>query len=160
MSTATPHAQGSPRPHGRGLKFGIVVARFNAHVTDRLLAGALRGLAACGVAKKDVTVVRVPGAVELPLAAARLLRGPRHGVLALGCVIRGETTHYDYVCGMAADGLLRVMLDARKPVAFGVLTCDTEAQAMARAGDGDDNKGFEAALVAVETARLKPEKAS
>jgi 6,7-dimethyl-8-ribityllumazine synthase len=155
MSAASPHPS-SAAPSGRGLRVGVVAARFNAGVVDRLLAGARRGLRATGVADSDVTTVRVPGAVEIPLAAQRLLANGADAVLALGCVVRGETTHYDFVCRMVADGVLRVMLDAGRPVAFGVLTCDTEAQAMARAGDGPDNKGYEAALVAVETAASRP----
>ncbi len=159
MSTATSFGSEAARPDGRGLRFGVVVARFNSDITERLLRGALRGFSACGVEAADVMVVRVPGAVELPLGAQRLLRAPHFaaGVAVLGCVIRGETTHYDYVCRAATDGVLRVMLDESKPVAFGVLTCETAGQALSRAGDGDDNKGFEAALTAVETARLRTE---
>jgi 6,7-dimethyl-8-ribityllumazine synthase len=159
MSTATPYGSAAALPDGRGLRFGVAVARFNADVTEPLLAGALRGFAACGVAPADVLVVRTPGAVELPLAAQRFLRKPFElaGVVALGCVIRGETTHYDYVCRAATDGILRVMLDESRPVAFGVLTCETREQALRRAGPGDDNKGYEAALTAVEGARFRPE---
>ncbi|HYC76324.1 MAG TPA: 6,7-dimethyl-8-ribityllumazine synthase [Planctomycetota bacterium] len=153
MSAASPHRSDAATPDGRGRRIGVVAARFNAGVCDRLLAGARRALRAAGTADADVVEVRVPGAVELPLAAQRLLDasgGRCDAVVALGCVIRGETSHYDVVCRMAADGLMRASLDARRPVAFGVLTCDHESQAWARAGDGPDNKGYEAALVALE----------
>jgi 6,7-dimethyl-8-ribityllumazine synthase len=166
MSTASPFGKAAPRLDGRALRIGVAAARFNAAITDRLLDGALRGLKAAGVPDASVVVVRVPGAVELAYAAQALFRGsptlgkPVDGVVALGCVLRGETAHFDYVCGMAADGLLRAMSDSGKPVAFGVLTCDHEAQALARAGSGDDNKGFEAAATVVECATLRPEGSS
>ncbi len=140
-------------PDGRGRKVAIVVARFNSEITDRLLAGALRGLAAAGVDDANITVTSVPGAVEIPFAAQRIV-GRNDAVIALGAVIRGETSHYDYVCDIVSNGVMRVMLDSGCPIAFGVLTCDTDAQALARAGDGDDNKGFEAARVALEMADL------
>jgi 6,7-dimethyl-8-ribityllumazine synthase len=152
MSAATPHSTKPVALAGRGLRIGVVAARFNADVVDRLVEGARRGLKASGVRDGDVTWVRVPGAVEIPLAAERLLERGADAVVALGCVIRGDTTHYDYVCRMVADGVMRVMLDRSRPVAFGVLTCENEAQASARAGGGRDNKGYEAALTAVETA--------
>ena len=166
MSIATPFGPTAPRLDGRSLRVGVVAARFNAAIVDRLIEGARRGLKSVGVPDDAVVLVRVPGAVELPFAAQALLKGSDRlgpavdAVVALGCVLRGETTHYDYVCRMAADGLMRVMLDFGKPVVFGVLTCDHEAQALARAGSGEDNKGFEAALTAVESATLRPEKTS
>lgn len=137
---------------GRGRRIGIVVSRFNAAITESLLAAARRTLSDAGVGSGDVTVVTVPGAFEIPIAAERLLRKAGvDGVLALGAVIRGDTPHFDYVCRAVTDGCLRVALDARKPVCFGVLTCDTLAQAQARSGAGDDNKGAECARALLET---------
>jgi 6,7-dimethyl-8-ribityllumazine synthase len=100
-------------------------------------------------------VAHVPGAVEIPLAAGAFLESGRFdAAVALGAVIRGETDHYDHVCRMAGEGVMRVMMETGRPVAFGVLTCDTDDQALARCGEGEDNKGFEAALVALEMASL------
>lgn len=141
---------------GRGLSVAVVVSRFNEDVTSRLLDGTRSALAAMGVAAADVRVVSVPGAVEIPAAALWLARGGRiDAVVALGAVIRGETSHYDVVCRMVADGCLRVMLDTGTPVAFGVLTCDDDAQALARSAADRTNKGYEAAEVAVEMANLR-----
>jgi 6,7-dimethyl-8-ribityllumazine synthase len=138
-----------------GLRFAVVVARFNADVTDRLLRGALDCLAEHGARDEDVEVLRVPGAWELPQTAARLVeRGRSDAIVALGCVIRGETPHFDYVCAEASRGLGAVALASRIPVLFGVLTTDTREQAMARAADGPSNKGYETALAAVEMATL------
>lgn len=141
--------------NGKGRRFAIVVSRFNELVTDRLLAGAQACLEQHDVASDDVVVYSVPGAWELPLAADRILRaGGFDGVVALGCVIRGETPHFDYVSSGATNGLLRVALDHGAPVAFGVLTTDDTAQAMARAGGKAGNKGWEAALTVLEMADL------
>jgi 6,7-dimethyl-8-ribityllumazine synthase len=141
---------------GRGLRIGIVVARFNEEITTRLYESALRGLYEMGVQKDGIVGVTVPGAVEIPLAAQTLVKHQRvDAVVALGAVIRGETSHYDYVCSMVADGCLRVSLDHGLPVAFGVLTCDTVEQAEARSGPRETNKGFEAACVAIEMATLQ-----
>ena len=132
-----------------GAGIGIVAARFNARFTDRLLEGALRVLARHGVA--DPTVVRVPGAFELPLAARHLAQaGGIEAVIALGAVVRGETSHFDYVCDACAHGVMRAALDERVPVIFGVLTTDDDEQAAARAGGAHGNKGEEAALAALE----------
>ncbi len=145
----------SGHARGEGRRIAIVVSRFNSDVTERLLQGALRGLKKAGVVDSAVTVARVPGAVEIPLAAAKLAEDGRcDAIVALGAVIRGDTSHYDYVCKIVADGVLHVMMSTGRPVAFGVLTCDTDEQAMARSGPGDDNKGFESALVALEMASL------
>lgn len=136
---------------GTGLSMGIVASQWHTVVMDGLLGGARRALADAGV--EQVEELRVPGAFELPLGAASLLE--RHdGVVALGVVIRGGTPHFDYVCRAATDGLLRVSLDARRPVGFGVLTCDDEAQAVARAGlpGSVEDKGAEAAQAAVALA--------
>lgn len=145
--------QGSLRGDGR--RIAIVVGRFNEVVTDRLLAGAEACLEAHGVAAADIAVYSVPGAWELPLAVDRILRSAAcDAVIALGCVIRGDTPHFDYVAGGATDGLLRAALDHGVPVAFGLLTTEDTDQAMARAGGKAGNKGWEAALTALEMADL------
>jgi 6,7-dimethyl-8-ribityllumazine synthase len=133
----------------------VLAARFNASVTDELLVGALAALSEHGAAESDVTVIRVPGAWELPQAAARAVATERFdAVVTLGCVIRGETPHFDYVCQEATLGLGAVARSARIPVVFGVLTTDDLAQAEGRAGEGPDNKGYETALAAVEMAAV------
>ena len=140
---------------GRGLKFGIVVSRFNEIVTGPLLSGALDVLGRHGVADSDVTVVKVPGAMEIPQAARRLaLRGNVDGVLCLGAVIRGETPHFDYICAEVSRGVAAVHRETGLPVIFGVLTTHTLEQALDRAGGKNGNKGAEAALAALEMANL------
>ena len=135
----------------RGLKFAIVVARFNGRITEKLLEGARDALKKAHADSFDEYFV--PGAFELPLAAKQLL--PRyHGVIALGAVIRGETPHFDYVAAESARGLQQVALEGGKPVAFGVLTTDTYEQAAARAGGDRGNKGYDAAMTAIEMARF------
>jgi 6,7-dimethyl-8-ribityllumazine synthase len=136
----------------RGLRFAIVVARFNSGITDKLLTGAQKALTDAGA--KSSRVFWAPGAFELPLIAQRVARG-FHAIIALGAVIRGETPHFDYVAGAAAQGLLRVMLDTGTPVAFGVLTTNTLAEAEARAGGAHGNKGYDAAMTAIEMARFR-----
>ena len=139
----------------KGLKFAIVVARFNSFITDRLLAGALDALTRSGAGPSDVEVVRVPGSWELPLTVQTLAKQRRHdAIIALGAVIRGDTAHFDYVAGQAAIGLARVPLDTGIPVAFGVLTTNTVEQAIDRAGGKSGNKGFDAAMTAIEMARV------
>jgi 6,7-dimethyl-8-ribityllumazine synthase len=133
----------------RGLKFAIVVARFNRDITEKLLEGARQALAEAGAA--GVEVFYVPGAFELPLAAKRLMK-TYHAIVALGAVIRGETPHFEYVASAAACGLQQVALESGIPVAFGVLTTDTYEQAAARAGGKNGNKGYDAAMTAVEMA--------
>jgi 6,7-dimethyl-8-ribityllumazine synthase len=134
-----------------GLRIAVIVARFNADITDRLLEGAQEALAQHGVRESDVEVVRVPGAWELPQTAARATEAGRFdAVVTLGCVIRGETPHFDYVCQEATLGLGAVARDSDVPVVFGVLTTDDHGQAAARAGRGRDNKGYEAAVAALE----------
>ena len=135
----------------RGLKFAIVVARFNAEITEKLLDGAQEALAAAGA--ESVRVFRVPGAFELALAARKLAKS-YDGIIALGAVIRGETPHFDYVAGAAANGLQQVALETGTPVAFGVLTTNTMAEAEARAGGNRGNKGYDAAMTAIEMARF------
>jgi 6,7-dimethyl-8-ribityllumazine synthase len=140
---------------GSGLRFGIVVSRFNSFITDRLLSAAVDALERAGASNKDVDVVYVPGAFELPLAAKKLAATRRYDALvAIGCVLRGETTHYDYVCSETARGLQLAQMDSGMPIIFCVLTCDTLEQAIDRAGLKGGNKGFEAGLAAIEMARL------
>jgi 6,7-dimethyl-8-ribityllumazine synthase len=140
----------------RGLKFAVVCARFNSFVTDRLLEGALDALKRAGATDdRSIEVVRVPGAWELPLAAKILAeRIKPHAIIALGAVIRGDTPHFDYVAGQAAAGLAAVQLESGIPVAFGVLTTNTAEQANDRAGGKDGNKGYDAAITAIEMAHL------
>lgn len=150
-SKGSPASRPRERSEAAGLRVAIVAARFNSEVTDRLVEGALRALVDHGASERDVDTWRVPGAWELPQAAARALDAGRYdALLALGCVIRGETPHFDYVCQNASLGLGAVARASSVPVAFGVLTTDTLEQAMARAGSGPDNKGYEAAMAALE----------
>jgi 6,7-dimethyl-8-ribityllumazine synthase len=140
-------------PNGDARTVGIAVARFNGDITTRLLEGAVARLEEAGVSRDRVDVVQVPGAFELPLAAMALARTRRYAcVLALGCVIRGDTPHFDYVCAEAASGIQLAMLETGVPVSFGVLTCDDRAQAEERAGGAHGNKGAEAAESALEMA--------
>lgn len=138
---------------GAGLRVAIVVARFNSHVTLRLLDGARRGLAGAGVRDEDVTVTWVPGAFEIPVAA-QAAAAHADAVICLGCVIRGETAHFEHVAGQAASGIMRVGLDTGKPVLFGVLTTENLDQALARSEPepGGHNVGFACAEGAVEMA--------
>lgn len=139
----------------RGMRFAVAVGRFNREVTEQLLGGATRTLAARGATEDDVTVVWVPGAFELPLAAARAARsGAFDAVVCLGAVIRGDTPHFDYVADACASGCARVALDTGIPVAFGVLTTDTLQQALDRCGGPEGHKGEEAADTAVEMVDL------
>ena len=140
---------------GRGRRFAIVVSRFNELVTRALLEGARDALARHGAASDDVDVAWVPGAFEIPLAARRLADGGRYAaVICLGAVIRGETDHYDHVGAGVASGIARVALDSGVPTIFGVLTTDTVEQALDRAGLKAGNKGYEAAVSAIEMASL------
>jgi 6,7-dimethyl-8-ribityllumazine synthase len=140
-------------PHGR---FAIVVSRFNDLITDKLAAGAEACLRQHGVAAGDIDVISVPGAWEIPFATAEAARrGGYTAVVAVGCVIRGETPHFEYVAGGAATGLGRITLETGVPIGFGVLTTDDAEQALARAGGAQGNKGWEAALAALELADLK-----
>jgi 6,7-dimethyl-8-ribityllumazine synthase len=132
-------------------KIAIICARFNPEITQNLLKGAMEGLAESGIAEKDILIVECPGAVEIPiLMKAALSRKDVAGGIALGCVIQGETKHFDYVAGECSRGLMQVMLELNKPVAFGVLTTFDEAQAHARSGEGPSNKGYECADVLLE----------
>ncbi|MBX6394096.1 MAG: 6,7-dimethyl-8-ribityllumazine synthase [Alicyclobacillaceae bacterium] len=138
-----------------GLRFGIVVARFNGFITEQLLSGAVNALRRHGARDEDVDVAWVPGAFEIPLAAQKMAESGRYdAVIALGAVIRGATSHFDYVAGEAAKGVASVALKTGVPVVFGVLTTDTIEQAVERAGTKAGNKGWEAAVSAVEMADL------
>jgi 6,7-dimethyl-8-ribityllumazine synthase len=136
-------------------RVALLSTRWNVEIIDALRAGAHRALADWGVVHTHVAEVRAPGAFELPLAANALLHGGRFdAVVALGAVIRGDTPHFDYVCGQCARGLMDVQLKFNKPVAFGVLTVNTVAQALERCGPGADNKGYEAVCAALDMLRL------
>ena len=139
-------------PQGR---FAVVAAKLNAEVCDALLAGALDGFKRHGVPADRVDVVRVPGAFELPLVAQTLGdSGSYAAVVCLGAVIKGDTDHYEYVCRAATDGVLQAGLSCGIPIVFGVLTCTTDEQALDRAGGKEGNKGFDAAVTAIEMASL------
>jgi 6,7-dimethyl-8-ribityllumazine synthase len=139
--------------NANGLNFAILVARFNSAITEKLLAGARDALTKAGA--KSQEVFYVPGAFELPFAAKKLAeRGDFDAIVALGAVIRGDTPHFDYVAGEAARGLQQTALETGVPIAFGVLTTDNQEQAEARAGGAGGNKGFDAAMTAVEMARF------
>jgi 6,7-dimethyl-8-ribityllumazine synthase len=138
-----------------GCRFGIVVSRFNPEVTTGLLRGARTALAEAGVADSDISVVHVPGAFEIPLAALKLAQSKRiDAVITLGCLIKGDTMHFEYIAAAASQGIMNVMTATGVPVAFGVLTTLTDEQAAERAADDPDNKGREAALAAIEMATL------
>ena len=139
---------------GTGLRLGIVVARFNEIVTTALLDGAVRAFAHAGVADDDVTVVWVPGAFEIPVVARRFALAGVDAVVCLGAVIRGETAHFDLVANEAARGIADVTRETGVPCIFGVLATDDLAQAQARAGGAHGNKGWEAAMAALEMARV------
>ena len=138
-----------------GLKVGIVISRFNSFITDRLLEGAMDAFERHGGDRKDVDVVEVPGAYELPLAAKTLARSGKYDALVtLSAVIRGETPHFDFVCSAASSGISNVTLETGVPIGFGVLTTDTLDQAINRAGSKSGNKGEEALMTAIEMANL------
>ncbi len=143
---------------GANLRIAIVVARFNAFVTEPLLAGCIDGLKRHGVADDAITVVRVPGSFEIPLAAKRLASsGGYDAVVCLGAVIRGATPHFDYVCAECAKGVANVANESGVPTIFGVITTDTLEQALERAGVKNGNKGWDAALAAIEMGNLVKE---
>jgi 6,7-dimethyl-8-ribityllumazine synthase len=139
----------------KGLKFGIVAARFNDFITSRLLDGALDGLQRHGAAEADIEIVKVPGSYEIPLAAQALARSKKYdAVICLGAVIRGATPHFEYVSSEVSKGVAAVSLETGLPVIFGVLTTDTIEQAVERAGTKSGNKGWDAALSAIEMANV------
>jgi 6,7-dimethyl-8-ribityllumazine synthase len=141
--------------NGAGRRFAVVASRFNSRIGDQLVAGALECLRRHGVEPADIQLVRVPGAWEIPQAAEEIaVAGKVDGLVAVGVVIRGETPHFDYICSACSQGLARVAERHRLPVGFGVLTCDTSEQAQERAGGKAGNKGWEAAIAALEMADL------
>jgi len=143
------------RLEAAGLRFGIVASRFNDFIVDRLVSGAVDALIKHGASPGEIEVVRVPGAYEIPLALKKLAASRRHDALiALGCVIRGATPHFDYVAGAACRGITQVGLGHDIPIGFGLLTVDTIEQAIERAGTKAGNKGADAAMSAIEMATL------
>jgi 6,7-dimethyl-8-ribityllumazine synthase len=145
--------QGSGR--AAGFRFAVVVSKYNDFVTDRLQTGALEALATAGVDRDEVTVVRVPGAYELPLAAQHAAESGRFdAVVCLGCLIRGETSHFEYISSAVSQGLTTAAAATGIPITFGVLTTNSVEEALARAGDGPTNKGHEAAIAAIEMAEV------
>ena len=149
-----PHYEGDLRA-AQGARFAILASRWNPRITDALVAGARKAFADNGVAEDAIDVVRVPGAWELPVAAARLAKAGGHvALVALGCVVRGDTRHYEQVADGCSEGLMRVALDYRLPVCNGVLAVEDHVDAEKRAGGSHGNKGEEAAQVAIEMAQL------
>ena len=139
----------------KGLRLAIVVSRFNSFITERLLAGALDTLSRAGADEKKIEVVRVPGSFEIPVAAKTLAQSGRYDALiTLGCIIRGETQHFDYISAEVTRGIQLAAIETGVPISFGVLTTDTLEQAVDRAGAKSGNKGAEVALAAVEMANL------
>ncbi len=137
-----------------GKKYAIVVARFNHFITDRLVEGCLDTLKRHEVKDEEIELIRVPGAFEIPLAAKKLAHKDYDAVICLGAVIRGDTSHYDYVCSEVSKGIANVSLESGKPIIFGVVTTDTIEQAVQRAGTKAGNKGSDAAISAIEMANL------
>ena len=153
MSAGDPRSGEPPLPDGSGLRVGIVASRYNRAVTDRLAAGARGALIECGVSARDIETATVPGALEIPALARGLIeRGGVDAIVAVGCVVRGETTHYETVAAGAAEGISRVAADTGVPVTNAILTTENLAQARARSGGGRGNAGRGAALAAVEVA--------
>ena len=141
--------------NGAGFRFAVVVSKYHDFVTDRLQAGALETLTAAGVLPAAITVVRVPGAFEIPIAAQHAAESGRfHGVICLGCLIKGETPHFDFIASAVAHGLTSAAAATGVPMTFGVLTTTSAEEALARAGDGPGNKGREAAGAAIEMASV------
>ncbi len=158
FQTAEKVTEGKPPEEAldaRSLKFAVISARFNGAVTELLLAGALDALKRYGASENNIEIVKVPGAWELPVAAKAIAASKKpDAMIALGAVIRGDTPHFEYVAGQASQGLSALQLETGIPVAFGVLTTNTMEQAMDRAGGKDGNKGYDAALTAIEMANL------
>ncbi len=145
------------RLNGEGLKIGIVVSRFNHFITDRLVDGALDALTKLGVEKDDIMIVKVPGAFEIPLFAKELAKKDLDAVITLSAIIKGGTSHYEYIASEVAKGIANASLELGFPIVFGVLTTETIEEAIERAGTKQGNKGYEAAMTAVELANLKVE---
>ncbi len=141
--------------YAKGLKFGIVVSRFNEFITERLLYGAKDALIRHGVKEDDIDIVKVPGSFEIPIIAKKLaLKGTYNAIICLGTIIRGATPHFEYVAAEVSKGIASVSVDTGVPVAFGIITSDTIEQAIERAGTKSGNKGWDAALSAIEMAQL------
>lgn len=141
--------------NAEGLRFGIVVSAFNSFITDRLLTGAIDALGRAGANEKDIEIVRVPGSFEIGIAAKKLAATGRcDSIICIGCVLRGETSHYDHVASESARGIQLAQMDTGVPMAFCLLTCDTLEQAIDRAGLKHGNKGYEAGMTAIEMAQL------
>ncbi|BBO84417.1 6,7-dimethyl-8-ribityllumazine synthase [Desulfosarcina ovata subsp. sediminis] len=139
----------------QGKRFGIIASRFNDFITDRLVGGAVDALTRSGAEDKDIDLVKVPGAFEIPMLAQRMAKSKKyHAVICLGAVIRGATPHFDYVCAEASKGIAQVSMETGVPVIFGILTTDTIEQAIERAGTKAGNKGWSAAVAAIEMANL------
>ena len=142
-------------PSAAGLRFAVIVSKYNDFVTERLQSGALAALATAGASSNDVTVVRVPGAFEIPIAAQHAAEtGQYDAIVCLGCVIRGATPHFEYIASAVANGVTSASAATGIPMAFGVLTTNSVEEAIERAGEGDGNKGREAALAAIEMATM------
>ena len=142
----------------KGLKFGIVLSRFNNFINERLLEGALDALKRSGAEEEDCTVARVPGAFEIPLAAKKMAKSGRYdAIICLGCVIRGATPHFEYIATEVTKGIAHLSLENEVPISFGVLITDTIEQAIERAGTKVGNKGFDAAMSAIEMVNLMKE---
>jgi len=155
MIEKTPPNQIRGALEAAGLRFGIVASRFNGFITERLLAGALDALERAGAKGKQIDVVRVPGSFEIPLAAKKMgASGKYDAVISIGCVLRGETSHFEYIASEVARGVQLAQMDTGVPMIFCVLTCDTLEQAIERAGLKSGNKGYEAGLSAIEMANL------
>ena len=142
----------------KGLRFGMVLSRFNNFIAERLLEGALDALKRSGAEEEDCTVARVPGAFEIPLAAKKMVKSGRYdAIICLGCVIRGATPHFEYIATEVTKGIAHLSLENEIPISFGVLITDTIEQAIERAGTKAGNKGFDAAMSAIEMANLMKE---
>lgn len=139
----------------KGKRFGIIASRFNDFITDRLVGGAVDALTRSGAKDADIDIVKVPGAFEIPLVAQKLARNKKyHALICLGAVIRGATPHFDYVCAEASKGIAHASMETGMPIIFGILTTDTIEQAIERAGTKAGNKGWSAAVAAIEMANL------
>ena len=139
----------------KGKRFGLIASRFNDFITDRLVGGAVDALTRSGAQDADIDLVKVPGAFEIPMLAQRMARSKKYdAIVCLGAVIRGGTPHFDYVCAEASKGIAQVSMETQVPVIFGILTTDTIEQAIERAGTKAGNKGWSAAIAAIEMANL------
>lgn len=141
----------------QGLKFGIIVGRFNEFITNRLLSGALDALKRHGADENDIDIFWVPGAFEIPTVAKKIVDRPYDALICLGAVLKGGTPHYEYIAAEVTKGIAQIAMEAKKPVIYGIITADTLEQAIERAGTKMGNKGFEAAVSAVEMANLMSE---